>query len=479
MRNTTKIIYLLLAVWGYSVLLPGCGQKETVEIIEEEPEEAEEVEEMEERVIPARNERFYMAVPIESMSMRTAPGFEAEIITQIYPQTILKKIGEAVTVNDLEFYYVSTLDESYKGYCAANYCIEVFCESDDSLLTIVDTGSTFYTYTDMEDDLKELSEKYPEYVSVDSIGESVEGRTLYRAVLGNKDTKRKILIQAGIHGREYISSQLVMRMLEYYLTNYETGYYKDHFYTELFDKVCFHIIPMSNPDGVSISQMGEDAVTSEMTVNIMRNAYERDKETMIHAVDTNGDLYWYDTYANPAYDRYAEGYDEIITYEEYLSQWKANANGVDINRNFNAGWEDIQQKDGPGYDSFKGYSPDSEPETKALETLVESTDFECIISYHARGQLIYYDAEGNTQEMSDSSEMLAESASELLRYRPVNCKDSANVVLGGFGDWTMLRKGVTSITIEVGKRPCPVGKEELLSIWNRNRELWAKIALMD
>lgn len=476
MRKKTKFIYLLLTVLGCSVLIGGCGQKGAIETVEE-PEEIEEVEEVEERVIPQRSETLYVAVPIESMSMRTAPGFDAEIITQIYPQTLLKETGESVTVNGLDFYYVSTLDESHQGYCAANYCIEVSCESNDSLLTIVDTAKALYTYTDMEADLKELAEKYPKYVSVDSLGESVEGRALYRAILGNKEAKRKILIQAGIHGREYVSSQLVMKMLEYYLVNYETGYYGNRFYTELFDDVCFHVMPMSNPDGISISQMGEGAVTSEMTINMMRNAYERDKETMIHAMDTNGDLYWYDTYTNPSYDRYAEGYDEIITYEEYLSQWKANANGVDINRNFNAGWEDIWQKEGPGYDSFKGYSPDSEPETKALEALVESFNFESIINYHARGQLIYYDAEGNTQEVSGRSEKLAESASELLRYLPANCKDASNVVLGGFGDWAMLEKGVTSITIEVGKRPCPVGNEEFMSIWNRNRELWAKIAL--
>ena len=476
MRKKTKIIYLSLMALYLSVLIGGCGQKEKVEIVEE-PAEIAEVEEVEERAIPQHDEKLYVAVPIESMSMRTAPGFDAEIITQVYPQTLLKAAGEAVTVNGLEFYYVSTLDESYEGYCAANYCIEISYESNDLLLTVVDTETALYTYDDMERDLKELAEKYPNYVSVDTIGESVEGRALYQAILGNKEAKRKILIQAGIHGREYVSSQLVMKMLEYYLVNYETGYYGNQFYTELFDEVCFHIIPMSNPDGISISQMGEAAVSSEMTINMMRNAYERDKETMIHAMDTNGDLYWYDTYTNPFYDRYAEGYDEIITYEEYLSQWKANANGVDINRNFNAGWEDIWQKEGPGYDSFKGYSPDSEPETKALEALVEGINFESVINYHARGQLIYYDAEGNAQEVSGRSEKLAESASELLRYLPANCKDAANVVLGGFGDWAMLKKGVTSITIEVGKRPCPVENKEFMSIWNRNRELWAKIAL--
>ena len=200
MRKKTKIIYLSLMALYLSVLIGGCGQKEKVEIVEE-PAEIAEVEEVEERAIPQHDEKLYVAVPIESMSMRTAPGFDAEIITQVYPQTLLKAAREAVTVNGLEFYYVSTLDESNEGYCAANYCIEISYESNDLLLTVVDTETALYTYDDMERDLKELAEKYPNYVSVDTIGESVEGRALYQAILGNKEAKRKILIQAGIHGR--------------------------------------------------------------------------------------------------------------------------------------------------------------------------------------------------------------------------------------------------------------------------------------
>lgn len=472
MRKGRKIVCAVYAVLIILSLTYGCGKKETVEVLPE----VEEVEKTEERTVPERKEILYMAVPIESMSMRANPGFDAEIITQIYPDTLLKKAGETAEVNGTEFYYVSTLDDCYKGYCAANYCIEVFCERDDSLLTVVDTENEIYTYEDMEADLWKMAELYPEYMSLDAVGKSVEGRALYRVILGNQSAERKVLIQAGIHGREYISSQLVMKMLEYYLAYYENGYYEDEFYTDLFDKVCFHILPMTNPDGVSISQKGEAAVSSEETRSMMRTAYKRDKETMIHAVDTNGDLYWYDTYANPAYDRYAEGYDEIISYEEYLSQWKANTKGVDINRNFDAGWEDIQQKDEPGYESFKGYFANSEQETKALTALLKSTLYECIISYHARGQLIYYDVVGNSQKVSGRSESLAKKASELIRYQMVNCKDSASVSLGGFGDWAMLNQNIASITIEVGKRPCPVGNEEFLSIWNRNRELWAKIA---
>ena len=77
--------------------------------------------------------------------------------------------------------------------------------------------------------------------------------------------------------------------------------------------------------------------------------------------------------------------------------------------------------------------------------------------------------------MSDASRKLAQTVSDLNRYQMVNCQASASVVLGGLGDYAMLAYNTPSITIEMGKRPCPLGSEEFLSIWHRGREVWAKV----
>lgn len=70
----------------------------------------------------------------------------------------------------------------------------------------------------------------------------------------------------------------------------------------------------------------------------------------------------------------------------------------------------------------------------------------------------------------------ANIASGLNGYKMMNCKTSSNVVLGGFGDWTMLAMGIPSITIEIGKGKCPLSQSEFESIWNRNKEMWGQIA---
>lgn len=256
-----------------------------------------------------------------------------------------------------------------------------------------------------------------------------------------------------------MTSQLVMRMMSEYTLRYaaqnvfqndlqcqmQTAQLQEDLSQSAHGQTCFYIVPMSNPDGVSISQFGEAAINNPERLALIREAYARDRKS-------------YKSYA------------------QYLSCWKANANGVDLNRNFNAGWEGIHQRTAPSSELYKGVMPESEPETQILTMAAGQRAFDCIISYHARGEVVYYDAAGNVPEMSLRSATLANIASGLNGYKMMNCKTSSNVVLGGFGDWTMLAMGITSITIEIGKGKCPLSQSEFESIWNRNKEMWGQIA---
>ena len=72
--------------------------------------------------------------------------------------------------------------------------------------------------------------------------------------------------------------------------------------------------------------------------------------------------------------------------------YKANARGVDLNVNFDARWasgkSNVFER---GSENYVGSAPFSEPETKALRdfTLLFAPD--CTISYHSKGQEIYYE----------------------------------------------------------------------------------------
>ena len=94
-----------------------------------------------------------------------------------------------------------------------------------------------------------------------------DGRNVYDIVLGNSSSSKNILIQASIHAREYMTAQLVMKQIEYYLANEKTESYDGVTYSELLNSVAFHIIPMVNPDGVTISQLGSTGINSTLTRN--------------------------------------------------------------------------------------------------------------------------------------------------------------------------------------------------------------------
>ena len=214
------IVVLLSGTFG------ACFRKEKEEeVIVEEPAEEIRME------IPEREYDLYVAVPIEYMSTRQNPGFGDDVVTRIYPETMLRAVGETKEAGGKSFCHVATLDGAYEGYCAADYCIKVSYEYDAEELTVVDTRDARYTYEAMEADLQEIAGKYGEHVTLDVLGQSAEGRNLYRAVLGNPDAENRIFIQAGIHGREYMSCQQVMKLLEYYAANYDRGYYEDTLYS--------------------------------------------------------------------------------------------------------------------------------------------------------------------------------------------------------------------------------------------------------
>lgn len=425
---------------------------------------------------PASEYPYMIAACMEYMSLREQPGLDTPVIEKIYPATLLEWLGETVEKDGLEFCRVRNSKTGKEGYCSARYCILTEYLYDENRLSIVGTEDAFYTYEQMKIDLNEMAKAYPECVKVSTCGTTLENREIYQVILGNPEAEHAIFIQGGIHGREYMSSQLIMKMIEYYAAFCKEGTYKERNYEELFSDTVFYAIPMSNPDGVSISQFGENAVTDQVRIRMMQDAYERDQRTLIYIEDSNGDHMWYDAYDWKNFEKEAAGYPDIISYEDYLKQWKGNASGVDINRNFDAGWEEIQQKDFPGAAFFKGNRAGSEIETQILMSAVRQRKFDCVISYHARGQLIYYDTYGVTEELSEKSQKLAQTCERLVGYRTVNTKESTNVVMGGLSDWVMLELGIPAFTIEIGKRPCPLQSDEFNSIWIRNRELWAKLA---
>ncbi|SJZ45007.1 M14 family metallopeptidase [Selenihalanaerobacter shriftii] len=298
--------------------------------------------------------------------------------------------------------------------------------------TPIVTVTPNYSYATMKEQVNKLDERY-DNIDVTSIGKSVNNRKLFLLKLGNGD--KKIIVTSGFHGRENITSLLTLKLLEEYAKHFDAsqdiGNYDLH---KLFNKVTFYFIPMLNPDGINIA---------------------------IHGLSnqTNKDFY---IKAN-------EGNSEF-------KRWKANSRGVDLNKQFKADWEVVESKEEPHFESYKGPSPESEPESQALAQLTRKNKFAAAVSFHHSGSVIYwyYNQTGNQY---DRDYQLAKKLSTKNGYELVDPEES-DTRAAGYKDWFIKEFKKPGFTIEIGdgKVEGPLPPTKLIEYFEENREVLLELA---
>lgn len=297
---------------------------------------------------------------------------------------------------------------------------------------IVDSDPQMYTYDQMTRDLQAMEAGYPDLVTLDSLTDTPDGRSLWHLVIGDPEKAgRHILVTASIHAREYMTTQLVMKQTSQFLGNIQN-------YPEITEgTTAFHVVPMINPDGVSISQMGLEGCLTEET---------RERVLEISRLDGAQDM------------------------NAYLRRWKSNSRGVDLNRNFDALWESYNDGLGrPSADHYRGTAPGSEPEAAALIALTERYPFARTVSYHTQGNVIYWYF-GQTGELKEATMALAKQVGALTGY-PTDA-NYEKLDPAGYKDWAISKKGIPSLTIEVGTETSPVPPSQFQAVWRANIGVW-------
>lgn len=124
---------------------------------------------------------------------------------------------------------------------------------------------------------------------------------------------------------------------------------------------------------------------------------------------------------------------------------RANANGVDLNRNFDANWVIDWNRDVCFNQVYvtAGPEPGSEPETQAFMNFVLSRNLDALISYHSAGLGIF---PGGIQP-GPKSQMLAYYLSGLSPY-PYPPKEIGCVYSGMLANWVVLQN-VPAVDIEL------------------------------
>lgn len=108
------------------------------------------------------------------------------------------------------------------------------------------TWTSYYTLEDIYAWLDELAAQNPT-VSIISAGQSYEGRDLKGVKVSFKEGNRGVLIESGIHAREWIGPATSTYLLNEILTSTDPTFRK---IAESFD---WYIFPSNNPDGFTFT----------------------------------------------------------------------------------------------------------------------------------------------------------------------------------------------------------------------------------
>ncbi|MUN40760.1 zinc carboxypeptidase [Actinomadura sp. NEAU-AAG5] len=198
----------------------------------------------------------------------------------------------------------------------------------------------------IHDELVKVAADHPSIAKAVDLGTSVQGKPITavrvsKGVATLKDHTRPVVVYQGTqHAREWITPEMVRRLLHHYVE----GYGKDPELTKIVDTTELWFLPVVNVDGYDL--------TFTDGFRLWRK----------NARDNNGD-------------------GKITT-----------GDGIDLNRNFSYHWgyDNEGSSPQPTSETFRGPSAASEPETRAQTGLYERVRPTYLVNYHSAAELLLH-----------------------------------------------------------------------------------------
>ncbi|WP_422486046.1 M14 family zinc carboxypeptidase [Gudongella sp. DL1XJH-153] len=319
----------------------------------------------------------------------------------VYPVLFVMALSPAISGSSIESDPLGETSDPMVQFENANQPLSIDDYLENPLLKL-DVGRS-YSSSDYSTIAKELSNRYPDIISYKTIGYSHDKKEIFSLVMTKNApeminradfnvSRMHYYIEAGVHGRETVNPAILMKQIE----DYATDYYKDSHIPgfnleEILSKSVFHFVPLVNPDGHDLSKFGPDSVITPSAREMLFSINDKD-----------------------------------------YSQWKANIAGVDLNKNFpdfhlnrQAGLLEDKWQNYPGSffssvpsgEFYPGSYAGSEPETKAIMDYMASYDFRSYVSYHSRGNLLYYEYIWFPDEYRKNALEMAKKTNEITGYK--------------------------------------------------------------
>ncbi|MEC1721787.1 M14 family zinc carboxypeptidase [Schinkia azotoformans] len=298
---------------------------------------------------------------------------------------------------------------------------------------IVETDEV-YTYESLTEDLLELSKLHPNLITYKSLTTTPYGREIWAVKIGHG--KPTVLIHGAHHAREWMTSTLLMKMIETYADSYKKDKKVGGYESNILEEVSIWFVPMVNPDGVTLQQMGLFAFPSSI---------------------------------HPSLVKMNKGSLNFI-------RWKANLNGIDLNRQYPANWENLKGvSNKPSYQFYKGTSPLEAIEVKALVDFTYEIKPEIAVSYHSSGNMLFWGfyewGLTHTTNFAIDYFKIAEKVADMTRYKLEVPKSFQQG--GGYTDWFIEEFEKTAFTVEIGSliEDSSLPLDSFPLIWERNKAI--------
>jgi g-D-glutamyl-meso-diaminopimelate peptidase len=255
-----------------------------------------------------------------------------------------------------------------------------------------------------------------------SIGSSILGEPLRYYRVGNG--QRMLLYVGAHHGMEWITALLLYRFVDDLARTIERGGEPP-----LPPSCSLLVLPMLNPDGVDIE---------------------------LHGAAAGGPL--------------AERLQRQNGGSTDFSHWQANARGVDLNHNYDAGFAAYRVKEreacilGGAPTRYSGEYPFSEPETAALGALLAAWRPAAILTLHSQGEEIFYHP---VKPPIERAQEIGDRLARLTGYRLGEADGMA--AYGGMSDYAaeVLRLPAYTVECGLGQNPLPI--KDARAIYRRLR----------
>lgn len=365
----------------------------------------------------------------------------------------------------------------------------------------------FHRYNELTRILKGYTKKYPDLIRLESIGKSHEGRDVWLVTATNFKTgtdteKPAFWVDGNIHASEVTASAAALYLIQSLVSKFG----EDENTTRALDTRAFYIVPRVNPDGAEWALADRPRIIRSSTRDY---PYAEDPvEGLAFGEDLDGDgrvLQMRIEDPNGAWKAYPDDprlmvrrdpietggkYFRILpegmlkNYDGVTIKVLGPKQGLDLNRNFPAGWRTESDQHGAGP------YPTSEPEARNLvDFIAKHPNITGTISFHTMSGVLlrpYDDRPDDELPTEDlwTFQKIGEKGTEITSYPHISVFHDfkyhpKQVITGGFDTWTYEHVGVFSWTVEFWSPMKQAGIEKFKFIdWYREHPVEDDLKLL-